>query len=166
MYEIGEYIVKANNGICRIEDIVHLDFSSADKNMLYYVLIPINDEKEKIYMPTNTENISVRKVMTSDEALELISKISEMNQTWIVNEKLREQRYKEAVRSNNPAELVGIIKLIYIRKQERLEQGKKTTTVDEKYFRIAEDRLYSELQFALNKTREEVCALIEEYCTK
>ena len=102
MHEIGEYIVKSSNGICKIEDIVHLNFSGADKKALYYVLIPVNDDKEKIYMPTETENQSVRKIMSSEEAMKLITHISDVNEIWVANEKVREQRYKEAVRSNNP----------------------------------------------------------------
>ena len=163
MHEIGEYIVKSSNGICKIEDIVHLNFSGADKKALYYVLIPVNDDKEKIYMPTETENQSVRKIMSSEEAMELIIHISDVNEIWVANEKVREQCYKEAVRSNNPVELIGIIKLIYTRKKERLDKGKKTTAIDEKYYRIAEERLYSELEISLHKSKEEVHKLIEQY---
>ena len=93
----------------------------------------------------------------------LIIHIPDVNEIWVANEKVREQRYKEAVRSNNPVELIGIIKLIYTRKKERLDKGKKTTAIDEKYFRIAEERLYSELEISLHKSKEEVHKLIEQY---
>ena len=33
MYEIGDYIVKAVYGVCRVEDILHLDISGADKQL-------------------------------------------------------------------------------------------------------------------------------------
>lgn len=35
MYPIGAYIVKSTNGVCKIKDIVNLDFV-ADSNKLYY----------------------------------------------------------------------------------------------------------------------------------
>ena len=38
MFEIGEYIVYGVKGVCRIEDITHIDISGADKDRLYYVL--------------------------------------------------------------------------------------------------------------------------------
>ena len=37
MFEIGEYIVYGVKGVCRIEDITHIDISGADKDRLYYV---------------------------------------------------------------------------------------------------------------------------------
>ena len=44
MYEIGSYVVKANNGVCRIEDILHLDLPGTDRNRLYYLLIPLENK--------------------------------------------------------------------------------------------------------------------------
>ena len=32
MFEIGEYIVYGVKGVCRIEDITHIDISGADKD--------------------------------------------------------------------------------------------------------------------------------------
>lgn len=46
-----------------------------------------------------------------------------------------------------------IIKLIYQRKKTRQEQGKKTTTVDGRYFNLAENLLYSELELVLQKIK-------------
>ena len=68
---------------------------------------------------------------------------------------MREQRYKEAVRSGDPESLISIIKMIYLRKQKRMAQGKKTMMVDERYFQKAEQSLYSELGFALGKNKDE-----------
>ena len=44
--------------------------------------------------------------------------------------------------------------------KEALQAGKKSTVSDERYFRLAENYLYSELGFALNKDKDEVCRLI------
>ena len=49
-----------------------------------------------------------------------------------------------------------------MRKQERLAQGKKTTAMDERYLRLAEENLYSELSLALGVPKEEM----EAYITK
>ena len=47
-----------------------------------------------------------------------------------------------------------LIKTIYIRKQERLLE-KKITATDDKYFHIAEEKLYGELAIALSMTKDE-----------
>ena len=36
LYQIGEFIVKAENGVCEVKDLVHLDFSDTDSKKLYY----------------------------------------------------------------------------------------------------------------------------------
>ena len=163
MYQIGEFIVKAANGVCEVKDLVHLDFSDTDASKLYYLLVPVTDPAGKIYMPA-TGNTSVRKVMTKQEALEFIEKIPSVNEAWIDNEKTRERSYKEAITSNDPERLVGIIKLICDRKEERVRQGRKVTAVDERYFKLAENLLYAELEVALDKDKEEIHRLIQEQC--
>ena len=82
------------------------------------------------------------------------------------NEKMWEQKYKAAVKSNDPEALISIIKMIYQRKKKRLAQGKKCTTTDARYFQIAENLLYMELGAALGKPKEEVCETIIEYINK
>ena len=59
-----------------------------------------------------------------------------------------------------PEDLVAIIRMTYLRKKKRSEQGKKSTVSDDRFFRLAENYLYSELGFALNKDKDEVCRLI------
>jgi CarD family transcriptional regulator len=165
MYQIGDYIVKPMNGVCKVADIVHLDMSMADKDRQYYLLIPLEDASGKIYVPTDASNTAVRKVMSEGEAREFIDEIPKIEATWIDNERKRQEKYKEVVKSCDPKALVGIIKMAYIRRRKRMEQGKKNTVVDERYFKMAENHLYSELGFALHKERQEICEMIAETCS-
>ena len=141
MYQIGDYIVKSVNGICEVKDIIHPDFVD-DTKKLYYLLQPLSDEKTLLYVPTSRNDGSMRPVITEKEAQELIQMIPAINEPWINNERDRERNYKEAIKSNNPQKLIGIIKLIYQRKKMRQEQGKKTTIIDNQYFDKAENLLY------------------------
>ena len=54
--------------------------------------------------------------------------------------------------------------MICDRKEERVRQGRKVTAVDERYFKLAENLLYAELEVALDKDKEEVHRLIQEQC--
>ena len=106
----------------------------------------------------------MRSVLTEKEAQELIQMIPAINEPWINNERDRERNYKEAIKSNNPQKLIGIIKLIYQRKKMRQEQGKKTTIIDNQYFDKAENLLYSELEIVMGKSRKEIYKQIEKQC--
>lgn len=162
MYEIGSYVVKSNSGICRIDDILHLDLPGADKNRLYYLLIPLENKNSKLYVPTDTAQQSLRKTLSEEDAWAVIRSIPETEAAWIANDKLREQAYKEALYSCDPTALVSIIKNLYLRKQQRIEQGKKSTATDERYFKLAEDYLYAELAFALGKEKSEMRQIITD----
>lgn len=162
MYKVGDYIVKSMNGVCKVEDILHLSMSGADKSKLYYLLIPIEDKRAKIYMPTDTTDTTIREAIDEEEAWDLIHKIPEIKQIWIENDKLREQNYKEVVKSCNLESIVGIVKSTYSRKKKRLAEGKKNTAVDERYLKLTENILYSELGFALKKDKSEILDLITD----
>ena len=166
MYQVGEYVVKINCGICKIEEITHLDMPSVDKNKLYYLLIPKEEEKTKLYVPVESEHPGIRKVMSSERAWEIIEMIPQIETAWIPDDKQREQRYKAALKSSEPEQLIGIIKNIYLRKKKRDALGKKNTATDERYFKLAEDSLYSELAFALGKNKQEMKTLIAETIEK
>ena len=48
-YEIGDLVSKPVTGICKIEDILYLTPQDEKNNKLYYLMRPIEDEKDKIY---------------------------------------------------------------------------------------------------------------------
>ena len=51
---------------------------------------------------------------------------------------------------------------MYQRNQQRNAEGKKSASIDERYFKMAENNLYSELAFAMDKDKEEIKQFIEE----
>lgn len=163
MYRVGDYVVKSANGICVVKDIMNPDFVDDDKK-LYYELQPLSDSKTVLYVSTDRDDGSMRAVITEEEAENLIRMIPTIDEPWINNERERERNYKEAIKSNEPEKLIGIIKLIYQRKKMRLEQGKKTTMVDKQYFDKAEDLLYSELELVMKKSRDEIYDQIKRQC--
>ena len=163
-FKIGDFVSKPVTGVCEIEDIVSLDLTEKKENKLYYLMHSMEDMQGKIYVPVS--NTASRLCLTKEEAWNLIERITEIPIAWTNNEKMREQKYKEAVKSNDPEALVAIIKMIYQRKQQRLAQGKRCTATDERYFRTAENLLYMELGTALGKPKEKICEMIIEYIDK
>lgn len=158
MFKKGDFVVNTNNGICEIKDVVTMNMSGTDKE--YYLLIPINEQTAKVYVPVDLSTQRIRLAMNKDEALSLIESIPDIHETYIENEKERERTYKEALNSRDPKRLVGIIKTLYLRRQKRLDAGKKNTAVDDRYFKLAENHLHNELAFALEIDKSEILDLI------
>ncbi|MBE5889539.1 MAG: hypothetical protein E7282_01075 [Lachnospiraceae bacterium] len=166
MFEIGEYVLKIGNGVCRIDQIGHPDFAIGDKKQMYYYLVPETKKGTKLYVPVDGAEGRIRDVMTKDEAIELIEHMDEIAPLNVKVEKLREQEYKDAIRSGKPEQIVSVIKDLYFRRKKRLDAGKKTTACDEKYFRMAEDELYTELAFVLDKERDDIPEMISDIISK
>jgi len=161
MFEIGEFVVSANNGICRVEDVVNLDMTSPHKK--YYLLIPVEEKTAKVYIPVDNENHKIREVMDKDQAWKVIEKIPDVEKLEITSDKQREQKYKEAIQSCNPEKLIAMIKNVSERNKKRSAQGKKITAIDERYFKKAENNLYTELAFALGRDKQEMQTVIADH---
>lgn len=155
MFEINEFVIHTTGGICQVTDIAPLDMPGADKDRKYYFLVPIKARGSRVFVPIDNTN-AIRRVMTDEEAWELIDEIPGIEELQVDNDKIREAKYKEAIKSCDCRELIKIIKNLYSRKLKRLEEGKKSTATDDKYFKIAEDNLFSEIAFAIGKNKDEI----------
>ncbi len=165
MFQAGDYVIKPNTGICRITEIVQMDLLG-DGEKAYYQLHPVSDTRSTLYVTVDADRKRLRAAMNKEEAMDFIRRIPDMAVAWVANEKLREQTYKDAFRTNEAEDLVSIIKNMYLRKQERLAAGKKITATDDKYFQQAENILYSELAVSLGIQVGEVRSLISETIEK
>lgn len=160
MYEKGDYVVYGQHGICVIQDIANPGFPGMDSEKQYYVMEPLCMKGSKIYSPVNSKKVLMRRVMSKADVEKLIDGIPQIEALWIGSEKMREEQYKAAMLTCEPVEWIRIIKTLYRRAQDRLNQGKKITATDERYLKLAEDGLYSELCFVLGQGKDEVTAYI------
>lgn len=162
MFEKGDYIVYGTTGVCQIEDITTMDPLQTGTGRFFYVLVPSSQKGGKIFTPTDSTKNYMRKVLNHDEAEQLIREIPDIKELWIANEKQREDLYKTCMKSGDCRQWIRIIKTLYLRKLQRNAQGKRITAVDEKYLRMAEDCLYSELSAALGLPKEQMADYIGE----
>lgn len=155
MFEVGDYIICGSNGVCKVQEIGN-NVPGAQEGRVYYTLASVYQKGMVVYTPVDNKKVVMRPVLSKAEAEELIAGIKDIDMLWINDDKKREEAYKDALRSCDCKQLIGIIKNLYNRKQERIAAGKKNITNDEKYFKIAEDVLYEELAISLDISKEEV----------
>lgn len=163
MFEIGDYVLNATNGICKISEIVELDMSGdkACSSHIFYSC-PVEEENDRVYIPVDNADKRIRKVITQDEALAVLDRVPEIEALAVNNEKERETRYKEAVRSCEPDSVISLLKCLHIRNEQRAQAGKKSTAVDERYGKMAEHNLNAELAFVLEKDKQEIKDIIHD----
>ena len=166
MFNIGDYVVHGRNGVCKVVDITQLDISGADKNQLYYILVPMRSESSKIFYPVDGNRVVMRSVVSEEEAKKIVSCIEDIEPMWIDNDRQQEEKYKEAIGSCDCQQLICIIKTLYARNQERISQGKRITYVDDRYLKEAKQNLHDEFSIALGIEPTEVEKYIQEHIKK
>lgn len=142
MFKVGDYVVY-NNSVCKIIEIRKKRYNNLD----YYFMHSIDDNSLNIEIPIN--NKLIRKVITKEQALELINKIPSIN-TLEDSGKMMENSYKLLMKGNQMEDLIKIIKTTYLRNDYRIKNGKRVSEKDSIYFNMAEKRLYNELSISLN----------------
>ncbi len=152
----GEYIVCGNKGVCMVEDITTVNMEGVDRGKLFYLLRPVCAKTSTVYIAVDNKTPSIRKILTREEALSLIESLPTIGFLCITDDKNGEVVYKESIHKNDIVELIKIIKTSYLRRQERIRQGRKVVAVDDKYFKMACDYLFSELSVCLDMDRQEI----------
>ena len=71
MFEKGEYVVYGSKGVCKIQDISHVDIPGVDRNRLFYIMHPVQNSEQTVYLPIDSNKVMIRKVMTPEEAKQL-----------------------------------------------------------------------------------------------
>ena len=165
MFDVGEYVVFGSDGVCEVESIGPLDMEGISKEVLYYTLIPVGKTGNgRIYAPVEGKRTVIRRIIDREGADNLIKEINHIDKLNITDEKKREERYKEVIRNCDLRELVQLMKEIMARKEMRDAIGKKLTALDERYYGMAENCLYSELSFPLEMDKAQIREYISQKC--
>ena len=154
MFQAGERIVCDHNCVCRILSIA--EQPGLKKGTLYYELEPVGKPGSRIFVPVDSKKLVLRPVISREEVMKLIREIPQIETVWIVNEKKREEQYREIAKKYDCREWIKIIKTTYQRKKSRRQEGKKITYIDEKYMKMAQENLYGELGVSLSMPAEQV----------
>ena len=129
MFEKGEYVVYGSKGVCKIQDISHVDIPGVDRNRLFYIMHPVQNSEQTVYLPIDSNKVMIRKVMTPEEAKRLIQDIPSIEVLEVPNEKQREASYKAALHECSGRSWISILKTLHQRKDERLAAGKKADLI-------------------------------------
>lgn len=161
MFQIGEYVIYGNNGVCKIEDISLMMLPGINERKDYYTLKPVY-ENSKIFAPADTK-VYMRNLVTSEEIEKLMQIIPSIEEVEFDNKNIRAQQdyYKKMLDTHNCIDLLTIIKNIRIKKEKAIESGKRLGQVEEKYLKIAKDLIDEEFSVVLGIPKNEVDLYIE-----
>lgn len=167
MFQVNDVIIYGAQGVCKITDIEEKNIGGVKK--AYFVLRPVGDKSSTIFAPMDNEHVlkKMRRLLTKDEIHKLIDSMPDENAVWVVNENERKALYKNILAKGDHLELIKMIKAIYAHKKEREAEGKRLHMSDERFFKDAEQILYSEFQYVLDlRGKNDLMAYIFEQIEK
>lgn len=132
MFSVGNYVSYRSDGVCKIIDIRKESFGALGKDILYYILSPINDEKSTFFVPTDNALLvsMMRKLLSSDEITELVKAVSKKEPVWIDDSKQRGVAFKEILSKGDREEMLLLIKAVNNYQKLREAEGKKVYSAD------------------------------------
>ncbi|SCH32736.1 CarD family transcriptional regulator [Romboutsia sp. 1001713B170207_170306_H8] len=156
MYKVGDLIIYGSSGVCKVEDIGVPNITGINNNKDYYTLKPVYQDG-KIFTPVDT-NIFMRPIMSYKEVQELIDIIPTMQKDLIYDKNARvvEDYYKEFLETHDCSELLTLIKMLYEKKADTINNKKKPSQIDEKFMSIAENLINEEFSVVLGIEKDEV----------
>ncbi len=160
MYKIGSIVVYGTEGLCKICDITERTFGKETSE--YYVLSPLANEAETVFVPKNNEKVlkRMRPILSKERASELLEAAPSEYGEWVENDRERQQIYKQILLCGSSEELLMMTRALYLHQIELLERGKKLHAADERFLKDAEKMLFEELAYVYNITVAEVLPLI------
>ena len=150
------------HGVCTIVDV---ETKSVDrKKVEYFVLEPKEQPGARYYVPTHNPAAlaKLRPLLSAEDLETLLASESTRRISWIADENLRKQKYRELINSADRAALISMIRALYRHKQEQLEAGRKFHRCDENFLRDAQKLLCSEFSLVLGIPQSEVSGYIEK----
>lgn len=157
MFQSGDLVVYGTTGVCRVEEVTKPRLSVTEKAREYYLLRPLHQDGI-IYSPVDSEKVSMRPVMSREEAEMLIDRIPTVRaEAWKApTMQALTQRYQAAMSSHDRSELIELTMSIYAKRRQAEANNRRLGLVDERYMKQAERLLFGEISVALGIPYEEV----------
>ncbi|WP_026507538.1 CarD family transcriptional regulator [Butyrivibrio sp. MC2013] len=150
MLNKGDVAVYGNHGLCKVSDMMVPSFLPKGSEKMYYQMISAIDRGGVLYVPVDGAEDKMREVISAEAADELIGSLEDMEVIELPVGKKAETVISDVCKKNEAGEVMSLIKTLYMIKSQRAAEGKKFSSMDEKYLGIAEKLLYSELAYAMD----------------
>lgn len=163
MYSIGDVAFYNAYGICTVQGIEEREFNG--QTQPYYILQSTHYPTLTLYHPVNSDNPQLKKILSKQEALQLLDCFKQPASTWEERPNTRSQQFKEILNSQNHLRIAQLMNTICRKKNELESAEKKLAPQDMQTLQRIAPILYDELALALDLTKEQVTLKIEQFMT-
>ena len=158
--KVNDYVVYKRYGICQVEDIRYEKIM--DETKLYYVLQPLYENKSKVFLAVDAPAVKTQfhPVLTKEEIDATIDATEALDSKWIEDAKPRQIQFEAMLSSGDRVQVLWLVKVLSIYKEEREKEGKKFYASDERILSKALKIITEEFAFVLNIKPDQVVPYI------
>lgn len=160
-FAVNDHVIYGKSGLCFVKEIKTIQMSGT-KNQ-YYILNSVNGNEVTIYVPCSNETLvsKMRRPMTKEEIDFLLSSAKGEEIKWIDNNNERNEYFHSITESDNYKDWILLIGCIYLKKQEKLANGKHLSSHDESTLKLVEKLIQDEFCYSLNLDKSQVSEYIK-----
>ena len=162
MFNIGDMIMYGNTGVCKVTEIGQPDFEDPESTKQYYFLEPLY-QSGAIYAPIENGRVSMRAIISKDEANNLINSIPDIKELEFRPCSVQQlsKNYQAVIDTHDCTDLIKLIKAIRIKKRNLKMQNRTLGQIDKKFLKRATDLLHGELAASLEMELSQIGSYIE-----
>jgi CarD family transcriptional regulator len=152
MFNVGDRIIYASQGICQIDEICEKTVLGVTRD--YYVLHPLDNPSLKISIPV--DNDIMNKLVDKKEAEEIIESFKGPGVRWIEKSSQRIQVYDGIIKKGDRREISQVANTLMREKIKAEKSDKKFPEKDRELLDFIQNILFSEIAISLNTSFEAV----------
>ena len=158
MFQPGDLLIYGTTGVCRVLALDHPNHgTAAERSRLYYQLKPLY-QGGTIYTPVDNDKVVMRRVISREEAEDLIDAIPTLEPTACraATTQALAQHYQSSLRQHSCRSLMELTLSIHAKRRQAEAQNRRLGMIDERYLKQAEQLLFGELSVALDIPYDQV----------
>ena len=166
MFQIGDVVVYTTYGICRVENIIDMNFNG---NLTkYYVLVPLSEAKTELTIPVDNPitNARLHELLSEDEITEIIDEIPYLEPFWIPNDNERKKAFNEIIKKGNRKDTLQMLRSVKKHQLSLKDKVRKLHACDEQVMHDAEKLIVDEFSYVLKKDKVEVYNVVNDMILK
>lgn len=160
MFKIGDVIVYSAHGLCKVDDICEKTVSNVTRS--YYVLHPLGQSGLTISTPVDNDKVVMKKIMTRDEAEEILESFRSPGIDWIDDVRKRAQEYQKIIKTGDRKKIAKVANTLVRKSLEFEENKRKMPEQEKKMLNMIEKIFFHEMAVALSSTADGIFETVIE----
>ena len=160
MFEVSQTIAYSSIGACKINEIAKNNLTGELRE--YYVLQPVNNEKNVIYVPVDNEKLvsRIHILPTTKELKLLISQVKDDSLDWIDNTVERSQKFRSILADGDLKNNMILLRELHKRSLYLTGIGRHLPKSDEYIYKDCSKLVVSQISAVLGVADDEALKMV------